>query len=177
MDFLTLDEYLVGARKIMLAQKCGYLVNDEDAVSHVAYRMMLADQTWNGKSERGTWRYNQAKYAILRIIGQRKKEKQRNIKSLDYGWDSVGDNSGLSLVETLEDPRSQTNNTLQQYNEVCECASKHLKGRQLECFTMYYQDGLSMEAIGKQLGCTRANVSLHVIKGTNEVKKCILRQG
>jgi len=75
MSFLKLDEYLAGARRIMVAQKCGFLIHDEDAVADVAYRMMRADQTWNGESSRGTWRYNQAKYALMRILSKTKAKK------------------------------------------------------------------------------------------------------
>ena len=73
MNFLTLDEYLAQARKIMIAERCVALVDDEDAVADVAYKMIQADQTWNeAKSSRRTWRYDRAKYAIKRILYKRK---------------------------------------------------------------------------------------------------------
>ena len=171
MTFLSLKEYLTGARRIMLKQKCGYLVNDEDAVSHVAYRMMLADQTWDGSSGRDTWRYNQARYAILRVITKKKKEKGRNIKSLDYGWDMKNDD-----VQTLSQiiPDRDYTQIYEQFDDICECANKILKGRKLQCFNLYYKDQRSMEEVGKKLGITKQAVSLHVINSIKEIKKWML---
>lgn len=178
MSFLTLDEYLTGARKIMTAQKFGFLTNDEDAVAHVAYRMMLADQTWDGSSSRETWRYNQARYAILRVMFKKKKEHKRNVKSLDYGWDMVERQEGhraRTLADRIED-RSSHEDVYRQFLEVCKCADTILTGRPQECFDLYYRDRLNMEEIGKKLGITKQAVSLHVKRGIKEIKKWMSKQ-
>ena len=73
MEFLSMNEYLNQAKKIMLNNNCFYLAKDDDAVGEVASRMMMADHTWNGNSSRETWRYNQAWYAITKILKRNKK--------------------------------------------------------------------------------------------------------
>jgi len=176
MNYLTLDEYLTGAKKIILAQQCGYLLYDEDAVSHVAYRMMLADQTWNGSSSRETWRYNQAKYAIMRIITKRKQERGRGIQSLDYGWDLENDRrSHMVPCKKINESIDHQKN-VEQFEDVCERAETILSERQLDCFKLYYKENLSMEEVGQQLGMSKQAVSLHVIRGTKELRRCMSKQ-
>lgn len=171
MTFLTLSEYLKQAKKILMHEGYAYLVRDEDAVSHVAHRMMVADHTWNqGKSSRETWRYNQAKYAILRVVS--KLHKERKVFSLDYGWEDEYKYNSLTLANDIPSPAPD--NKYEQFHEVCQVADNTLTGRQRECFDMYYKDGLKMEAIAGKLGITRQAVSLHVIKATKELK-CALK--
>jgi RNA polymerase sigma factor (sigma-70 family) len=172
MEFLTLDEYWTQARKIISNHNCNFLLKDDDAVSYVAHRMMVADQTWNGKSSRRTWRYDRAHYAILRLLYNRKKNKQYHIKSLD--WELNDQES--SFINLLEDKRDLTNKIAEDFNHICDYAKNVLSGRQLECFQMYYQDGMTLEDIGRKLGTTRQNISLHVQKGTAKLKKCLLQQ-
>jgi RNA polymerase sigma factor (sigma-70 family) len=173
MQFLTLDEYLVGARKIMLKEKCGFLADDEDAVSHVAYRMMKADETWDGSSSRTTWRYNQAKYAILRLITQKKKEGKRKILSLDYGWDMDQD---ILLGDSIEDRSAIDVEDHLQFQEICQTAEELLKDKQLSCFKMHYLEGCSCAEIGRVLKCSRENVRQHLEKGIEKLKRWMLSQ-
>jgi len=167
MTFSTLKEYLLDARRIIANQGYGFLLKDEDAVADVAHRIMLADQTWNGESSKTTWRYNQAKYAILRIMTKR--NKARKILSLDRDF-----NQDHSLKHIIADNKKDVPSGI--YDSLCEHAHKILNGRQLECFQLYYIDGLTMEDIGKKLGCTRQNASLHIQKGIKKLKQCMSKQ-
>jgi len=95
---------------------------------------------------------------------------------LDYGWDMIERQEGhrtKTLADRLED--RNTDDVYKQFSEVCKCAENILTGRQRECFDLYYRDRWNMEDIGKKLGITRQAVSLHVIKGINEIKKCMLK--
>lgn len=167
MTFATLKEYLLDARRIIVNQGHGFLLKDEDAVADVAHRIMLADATWDGRSSKTTWRYNQAKYAILKIMTKRKKAKKILSIDRDFGQKS-------SLHNILPDNKTYFSDNI--YHSLCEQAEKVLNGRQLECFKMYYVDGLTMEDIGKKIGCTKQNASLHINKGIKKLKQCMLKQ-
>jgi len=167
MTFATLQEYLLDAKRIIINQGCSFLLKDEDAIADVAHRIMIADQTWNGESSKTTWRYNQAKYAILKIITKRKKAKK--ILSIDRDFDTRN-----SLKDII--PDNKTNSFHSIYNSLCEYAEKVLNNHQFECFKLYYVDGLTMEDVGKRLGCTKQYASLHIKKGIKKLKKCMLKQ-
>lgn len=171
MTFLSLGEYLVGARKIMSAQKCGFLVNDEDAVADVAYRMMLADQTWNGTSSRDTWRYNQARYALMRLLAKRKKNAKKRILSLDYGWHKKDDNEIQSLVEKV---RGKDYEDIQDdFNTVCDRAKNVLNDKQYTCLIKHHKHHMTMDAIGQEMGISKQRVLQHIQKGTLKLKRCL----
>lgn len=171
MAFLTLGEYLTGARKILTKQQCGHLTEDEDVVADVANKMMMADYTWNGSSTRETWRYNQAKYAIYKILNKKTKRRKKNIQSLDYGWDDPQGNHNSTLASQI--PDRQSSKVYEQFIEICDLAENILTDRQLVCFNMYYKDHRSMDEIGKLLGITRAAVSLHIQNGKKKLKTCM----
>ena len=100
------------------------------------------------------------------------KNKKHNMLSLDYGWERSEDH--ITLAECIEDKNS--NRDVSAYDEVCKCANQILTGRQLECFNLYYVDGLTMDEVGKRIGTTKQNVSLHINKGTKQIKKWMSKQ-
>jgi RNA polymerase sigma factor (sigma-70 family) len=94
-EFKSLQEYLEIARKSILyfAPK-GYtktLSSSEDAISMIAYKVMLAD--WRYEQEKGcsenTWRYKAAKYAVLDFLNSQGKVKNKMATELrTYDFDS-----------------------------------------------------------------------------------------
>jgi RNA polymerase sigma factor (sigma-70 family) len=166
MDFLTLDEYLLGARKILnlYGYKCHK--NNDDAIAFVAYYMMKADQTWDGTSSaKTTWRFNQARYAILKL--KNKHKKQRRLVSLNKVINEK-DNRKTFLSDIISDNKEKFDKDL--FSEIIHEAHKHLSKRQLECITMYYIDGLNLEETGQKLGITKQAVSLHVKNAIEKLK-------
>jgi RNA polymerase sigma factor (sigma-70 family) len=172
MNFLTLDEYLTQARKIILAQKCGFLIKDEDAVAHVAHRMMVADQTWDSeKSSQETWRYDRAKYAIMRIIDKKRKQNKKKVLSLDYGWQEKELGDGQTLIERVQETNHEQ--TYEKLEEICKYARKYLNDNQFTCLVMRYRDHMTLEEIGNKMGVSKQRVDQHLQKAIRKLKKCM----
>lgn len=164
--FLSMNEYLVLADK-MLA-KYGYRChkNDEDAIAYVAHYMMNADATWNGdKSSQLTWRYNQAKYAIMKL--KTKERSKRKLVSLNSEVKTNGSKT-VSLHELLPGKAPKVQN--EQFVSVMQQAKDLLTPKQLQCLTMYYMDSLTMEAIGAQLSISKQRVQQHLHKALEILK-------
>jgi RNA polymerase sigma factor (sigma-70 family) len=164
---LTLNEYLLGARKLLSLYGYRCHKNDEDAISSVASAMIMADETWDGcRSSKDTWRFNQAKFAIMKL--KTKHRKQRKVMSLDYIVNSRNDKR-VVLSDTLEN-KSSGNNMENSFKEVMCYAKKRLSPRQYECLRLYYQEDLTLDEIGKTLNITKQAVSLSVKKGIEIIR-------
>ena len=109
----------------------------------------------------------------MRILTNKKKERKRNIKSLDRKFSDDGKNN--TLLHQIPDPRANQNDTLETYSHICHCAERVLNGKKLEYFNMYYKDGLTLEEIGSEKGTSRQNVSLHIISGIKAVKQWMVQ--
>ena len=167
MLFLTLNEYLLGARKLLSLYGYHCHKNDEDAISSVASAMMKADQTWDGcQSSKDTWRFNQAKYAIMHL--KTKHRKQRKVMSLDYVVNRK-DRKDICLSDILEN-KSSGNNMENSFKEVMCYAKKRLSTRQYDCLRLYYQEDLNLEEIGRTLNVTKQAVSLSIRKGIEIIR-------
>jgi RNA polymerase sigma factor (sigma-70 family) len=155
-----MNEYLIGAHKLLALYGYNCHKRDEDAISSVASAMMKADQTWDGKSSsRDTWRFNQARYAIMKLKTQHK--KKRKIVSLNNVV-YVKSNRTVYLQDLVEDKKK--GNVGQAFDELMTQAKNHLSQRQFECLKLHYKEDMTMEKIGDQLGITKQMVSLHIKK-------------
>lgn len=168
--FLTLNEYLLGARRLLT--KYGYPchLKDEDAVAYVAHCMMKADQTWDGtKSSRDTWRFNQARWAIGKL--RAKKRKERKHVSLHAPIRGCG-NNGTGKATFLHDVLEAQDNTYvyREAAEVMKQAKECLDERQYACVESYYLKSMTLQQIGDQLGCTREYVRQILKKAMNRLR-------
>lgn len=82
-DLKTLDFYLTSARKAICKWGNRAMLKDEDTISNIAYFMMRADETFDGRGSCDGRRMQWARYGILRSITQYKRNKQRQMQSLD----------------------------------------------------------------------------------------------
>lgn len=164
--FLTLDEYLTGASKLLSLYGYNCHKKDEDAISFVASYMMKADQTWDGhSSSRDTWRFNQARFAIMKL-----KTKYRNRKKL-VSLNTVINHKGnrdVILSDVIEDRNNYE--TIENFNEIMYRAKQNLSSKQFECLSLHYVDGMTLDKIGDKLGITKQAVSLHIIKAVQKLK-------
>lgn len=157
-----IDTYWTDARRIMTSLNYGFLVRNDDIVSDVASAIMQADHTWDGvSSSKETWRFNQARYALLHIIAKNK--RQRKHKSLDC----VVGNQELSLNETIAD---KSNIHDDKVRDIVDCAKTVLTDKQFVVFQLYYQDGCTLDEIGKKFNLTRAAISLQLKKIIGKIK-------
>ena len=94
--FKSLQEYLEIAKKsIMYYAPKGNIAkilrNSDDAISMIAYKIMLAD--WRHEQEKGcnenTWRYKAGQYAVKDFLESQRKLKNRN--SVPFKSDDAGD--------------------------------------------------------------------------------------
>jgi RNA polymerase sigma factor (sigma-70 family) len=174
MEFLSLYEYLKQAKKIMMAEGYGHLVFNEDAVADVAQRMMFADQTWDEtKSDRKTWRYNQAKYGIWKFLKKLSQDKKRVRISLDSPLFTKHD-ANESLSSFISDTRLEDRSY--QYDKICDVAHRVLPPEEQKCFRLYYQDGITLQGIADQQGCTRENIRQKLEHIKKKLKKCMSNQ-
>jgi len=168
--FLTFDEYWNGAQRILNLYGYNIHKNDDDAISFVASYMIRADETWDGsKSSRNYWRFNNARYAILKLKNQYRKQKK--VLSLNLVI-RKNKNSEIVLGDIIVSPENMENTIIkrEQFNYVMTKAKNVLSPRQLECFTLYYQNSITMEEIGNKLNLTKQAVSFHIKNALSKVK-------
>ena len=164
--FLTLNEYLLGARKILAKHGYACLRNDEDAISYVASCMMNADHTWDGKSSsRTTWRFNQARYAILKL--QTKHRKKRKHVSLDSPISTHGVKS-VFLHDILE--ANDGSHVYTEFKDLMEHAEEVLTERQYDCLSLYYREHMTLQEIGDKLDLTRERVRQILKEAINKLR-------
>ena len=167
--FLTLKEYLLGARKLLALYGYNCLKNDEDAISYVASYMMKADHTWDGeKSSRDTWRYNQAKFAIMKLKTAHR--KKRKLQSLDQCISKSGSDRPVFLQDVIVDSKNNTDNLQQAFTHVMDYAENLLPQRQFACLKLRYQEDLKLEDIGRQLGISKQAVDQHLSKAIKTLR-------
>lgn len=151
--YLTLNNYLISAVKVLKHYGYGYLCKDEDAVSHIAEYMMKADQIFNETGSRDAFRVYYARFGILDYINRYNKKRHHNL-SLDFDMCRGGTFKDLIPSEA---------------NGPEECASKteilsmientdKLTDKQKQCINMHYLHGQTLDTIGKELGVTRERV-------------------
>lgn len=52
-----------------------------------------------------------------------------------------------------------------------------LTEKQRICIVLYFQNGLTLDAIGKELGIGKSTVSRHIKTGKTKIKKCLEYSG
>lgn len=173
--FLTLKEYLLGARKLLALYGYNCLKNDEDAISYVASCMMNADRTWDGtKSSRDTWRFNQAKFAIMKLKTAHR--KKRKLRSLEDNLGSGNSPHPIFLKDVIEQPSADFHTPMTVFANIMKYAELVLSQQQLTCLKMRYQDDLKLEDIGTQLGISKQAVDQHIKKAIKTLKnECQLK--
>ena len=162
--FLTLNEYLLGARRILNLHGFRCHRNDEDAISYVASYMMKADNTWNGTSSRNTWRYNQALYAIKHL--KAKYRKQKRMVSLSKVVQSKG--REITLADMIE--AKPQHNCQEQFNDLLSYAKTILTDLQFVCLKMYYADHMTLEQIGNKFGVSKEAIRQNIERAIKNIK-------
>lgn len=155
------------------------MLNDEDAVSDVAYAIMSAD--WKYDSERigkntgkkktkYSYRNQCAIWAIKTYITQKYKNSSKKPK--------------ISYDPDIHIPNKQEPDTLsiiiEKENDIIktECVRKLLSSdilssKQKEHIQLYYFDNLTLSEIGKRYGVTREAIRQSLIKGIEKIKSYV----
>ena len=189
VEFLTLEEYLVMARKIVSKMSSGVYknyLNTEDVISYVANALMMADWRWdaNYKSKEGrkkklySYRNQCAIWAIQTLITKQKKAKGKKIKfySLD---DNIGDLDERNNIDFIPDTKAKNPLDLLITKENADCIknlissvmqSDLLSDKNKQYIKMYFFEGQTLEKIGKSFNITREAVRQGINKSLEKIR-------
>lgn len=192
IKFLSLDEYIIMARKIISKMSSGpykHYLNTEDVVSYVANALMMADWRWdeNYSSKDGrkknlySYRNQCAIWAIKTLVTKHKKAKMDiKIYSLDGHISDNDLRNNLDFIEAEEN--SQPIDILEKEendNDIKSLITQLLDSNILSekhktYLKMYYFEGQTLEKIGNHFNISREavrqgiNKSLRILRETIE---------
>jgi len=175
---LELQEYLETAEKAIRKWGCLAMLRDEDSISYVAYKMMLADDKFDGRGSRNGFRMSRAKYAIRALVSSYKKKQKDKMISLNiptYSKNSGGDNVDLynqvdSGVMSPDEICMSKENNKTIFDTVIN--SKLLTIRQKACVLGYYRDGRKLGDLAEEFNVTHQAINIS-IKEAIEKLKCL----
>lgn len=189
INFLSLNEYLIMARKIISKMSSGpykQYLNTEDVVSYVANALMMADWRWdeNYNSKQGrkknlySYRNQCAIWAIQTLVTKQKKSK-KNIKmySLDDNINDTDLRNNLDFIEdtSCENPlevleQEETDNDIKQMvSSILD--SDILSDKNKQYIKMYFFEGLTLEKIGNHFNITREAVRQGINKSLQKIRE------
>jgi RNA polymerase sigma factor (sigma-70 family) len=196
VDFYCLSEYLTLAKKSIskfantfyngLARK---MLKDEDAISNVAYCLMLADwrydEDYQNKHDRQkktkySYRNQCAIWAIQSYITKnysKKNSSKNKVYSLDYKLDEENNNTSYDYI-----PDSKSTNPLVNILEKEEkielrnfldnlFEENSLSEKQKEYIKLYYYEDYTFQEIGKKFGLTREAIRQSIKKALLKIKE------
>lgn len=197
IDFYCLSEYLTLAKKSIskfankfyngLARK---MLRDEDAISNVAYCLMLADWRYDENYEstqkdrqrktQYSYRNQCAIWAIQSYITKNynKSHSSKNkTYSLDYKLDEDGSNSSYDYIADKNGPNpletileTEEKNEIRKYLENL-FEKNELSDKQKEYIKLYYYEDYTFEEIGKKFGLTREAIRQSIKKSLIKIKE------
>ena len=194
VEFYSLEEYLTLAKKSIskfansfyggLASK---MLLDEDAISNIAYSIMMADwrydENYEGQHSKQKTRYsyrNQcALWAIQSYITKnyKKSKKNRKIYSLDRCMDEDAGTNYYSYIDDKDsaDPadivmNNEEKNTIKKYVDKL-LNNNSVSDKQREYIRMYYYQGMTFEQIGREYSLTREAVRQSIKKAISYIKE------
>jgi RNA polymerase sigma factor (sigma-70 family) len=145
------------------------LLNDDDAISYVAYANMLADWRFDESRNlaRNTYRGWYANGFIKTYI--RKNCKVPKVDSLDEMIQEGDNGKGFNLLELLG--KQEKNNNQRWTAEDIQSCMDNLQPRSREILYMYAYDGMNLAEIGRKLNITRERVRQIVNNSLEKMKK------
>lgn len=169
-EFGSLQEYISIATSVVKAQcpgirdgLVGEILSNEDAISDIAYSIMLADCKFDGRGTRYGFRSQHAKWAIWRYL--EKRTKSREIMSLDFNFgdeddsNSLGDtiDSGTKTPEEIAEKKE----SLRLVDEIINDGIT-LNHKERVCVKSYYLDNMTLDSI-RPLVNVKTRQGVHVI--------------
>lgn len=197
VDFYGLNEYLTLAKKSIskfanrfyngLARK---MLKDEDAISNVAYCLMLADWRYdqnyvskannNKQKTRYSYRNQCALWAIQSYMTKNYKKNHSNnykVYSLDHSIDEENNNTSYTYINDKRTPtpvdsliESEEKSELRNFLDSL-LNTDELSDKQKEYVKLYYYEGNTFEQIGKKYGLTREAIRQSIKKALVKIKE------
>lgn len=194
VEFSNLSEYMLMAKKSIskFANKfynglSRIMLQDEDAVSSVAYCIMLADwrydENYNTKIKNKTrysYRNQCAIWAIQSYVTKnyrKQKSKQYHTYSLDYPTDQEKSNTYYTYIE---DPKTKSPVQVLQEQERLETIKTKVRDlindetiseQQREYIRLYYYEGMTFDQIGKRFSLTREAIRQSIKKAIKAIRE------
>jgi RNA polymerase sigma factor (sigma-70 family) len=191
MSFDTLDNYLHMAKKAIskFANKIfsglsKNMLKDEDALSHVATAMMMADWRWddNYESKTGTrktkysYRNQCALWAIQTYASKDKNKKASYSLNHEISNEDTSDMYSFIEDKRFVDPYIQieANEYQENLSSIIKelISSERLSDRERDYINLYYFEGETFEKIGKRYGITREAVRQGLNKAIKLIRSC-----
>lgn len=183
IKFESLSEYIVLAKKI-IAKNAKWLLRDEDAISSVAYCIMMADWRYDKDNNVGTDRPQKTLYSYRNQCGiwaiktylTKKSKKVYPTCSLDYQneFDTnsihniIQDKRVKTPLEELEKQEEHNQHkTFIDYMLDCDKISQ----KQKEFIKLYYIENYTYERIGKLHNLRRESVRQSIIRALRVLKE------
>jgi RNA polymerase sigma factor (sigma-70 family) len=194
IEFDTLSNYLLLAKKSIskfantfyngLATK---MLRDEDAISNVAYAIMMADWRYdeNHANEEGasktkySYRNQCALWAIQTHITKSSKNKlKKRVYSLDYKDNDESMSYGATVDSKIKSPEAvlyakEKTEDIQNLINSLLCLDC-LSNKQKDYIKLYYFDNYTFEQIGKKYGLTREAVRQSMNKALNLIRESVI---
>lgn len=171
---LELKEYLKISKRIIRKYGKNFksvMLKNEDAISHVAHFLMMADSKYssepkNGHKQEGSPIAFRGYYGRLGVVDwinrETKKKKMVNIDSCyDYNFDS----SFLSNIQSSENTLDNVKlNEILNFIETFDNRTKH-------CFKMYYYEDKTLEYIGEIYNLSKERIRQVIEQGLNKIRR------
>lgn len=135
---LTLNGYIKFARKIANKYKRG---NDEECVSAIVYRLVIAYKKFNGLGNIGAYMYRMGDYACKSYLYKLRPERKPATQPLNDSME-CGTNVVASLIQ----------------KETLARLPEAMTEREVKIVTDFYLSSMTLEAIGKEHGITKERV-------------------
>jgi len=159
------------------------LLNNDDAISDIAYAIMQADWKWDstrtgheGRTKsKYSYRNQCAIWAIKTYISQKYKKKNNNL-SLDT---VITDDEGNTFAQSLHDNAANDPYIIVSEKEQSDnlktiihrlISSDLLTDKQRKQIKMYYFEDKTLLEIGKEFGVTREAIRQNIQKGINRIR-------
>lgn len=182
---LTMDEYLKISRRIIgcyaSPKAAHHMLNDEDALSFVANKLMIGTCKWVHGGKRGTHRgylSQCGQWAIQTWVSQQnhKTNKEWDDLSLTHTVQhATGNDRVVYLYQTLidksaPDPSAECVLDLSQKIDIAIQNAK-ISERQLEALELVYYQGLTLEQAGGIMGVSKQRIQQLLNKAYESILK------
>lgn len=183
IKFESLSEYIVLAKKI-IAKNAKWLLRDEDAISSVAYCIMMADWRYDKDNNVGTDRPQKTLYSYRNQCGiwaiktylTKKSKKVYPSCSLDYQNEFDGNN----IHSIIQDKRVKTpleelekqeehNQNKTFIDDMLDCDK--ISQKQKEFIRLYYIENYTYERIAKLHNLRRESIRQSIIRALRVLKE------
>lgn len=183
VEFESLSEYITLAQKIV-AKNAKWLLKDEDAISNVAYCVMMADWRYNENNNSGTERSSKSLYSYRNQCGiwaiktylTKKSKKVFPTCSLDYQSQTSSNN----IHNIIQDKRVKTPLEEIQEKEKAEKTQnfiatilncEKISSKQKDFIKLYYLENYTYERIAKLYKLRRESVRQSIIRALRNIKE------